>query len=206
MTDVVTNRFSDSSQAIGFGFSGGYLIAPWSTNILVGASASLGVLNQDTSHTFPGGFFLGQTSGVIGSLNAQLGFVGAPGFLIYGEAGPAFAKLDQKLNFSGPVTSVDKWATGVNVGIGAAYQPPDWQVAGHPVAIFGQINRIILTDTTFDNPGSPGFTYRNHNDITEVKLGVRIPLTSIRGPRPRPRSPEDWVAPGEPIDRPEGVD
>ncbi|MDE2379262.1 hypothetical protein [Bradyrhizobium sp.] len=176
MTNVVTNRFSDSSQTVGFGFNAGYLFAPWNNGILVGASASVDVLNQDTSHTFPGGFFLGQTAGVIGSVNAQLGFVGTPHFLIYGEAGPAFVRLDQKLNFSGPVTSVDTWATGVNVGIGAAYEPPDWQFAGHRLAIFSQVNRIFLPSVTFDNPGSPGFIYRNQNDIVQLKFGLRLEL------------------------------
>ena len=61
MNNMVTNDFSDSSQAIGFGASAGYLLAPWNNSILVGGSASLDVLNQDTIHTFPGGFFLGKS-------------------------------------------------------------------------------------------------------------------------------------------------
>ena len=107
-------------------------------------------------------------------MNAQLGVVAAPGLLIYGEAGPAFVKLDQKLNFSGPVTSVSQTATAANFGVGFAFQPPGWQVAGHPLAIFTQLNRIILPTVTFDNSGSPGFFYRNENAITQVKFGVRM--------------------------------
>jgi opacity protein-like surface antigen len=175
MTNAVTNSFSDSSQAIGFGFSGGYLFQTGIPNIVVGASAYLDILNEVVNRNFANGFFIGQTTGVIGGVNAQLGVVAAPHLLFYGEAGPAFATLDQNLNFSGPVTSVSRTGIGVNLGLGAAFQP-DWQVAGHPVAFSTQINRIILPDTTFDNAGSPGFIYRNHTDITEVKLGVRIPI------------------------------
>jgi opacity protein-like surface antigen len=174
MNGAVTNDFSDSSQATGFGFGAGYLLQTGLPNIVVGASGSLDVLNQDVNHNFAGGFFLGQTTGVIGSVNALVGVAAAPNLLLYAEAGPAFASLTHKLNFSGVETSVDKWVAGLNLAIGAAYQPPDWQVGGHAVAIFGQINRIILPDTTFDNPGSPGFIYSNHTNITKVEVGVRI--------------------------------
>jgi opacity protein-like surface antigen len=177
MNNAVTNDFSDSGQAMGFGFSAGYLFQTGIPNIVVGASASLDVLNQDVNHNLASGFFLGQTTGVIGAVKAQLGVVAAPYLLIYGEAGPAFGSITQKLNFTGPVTAVSETAIGVNFGLGAAFQAPDWQVAGHPVAIFGQINRIILPGTTFDNPASPGFIYRNQTDITEVKAGIRIPIS-----------------------------
>jgi opacity protein-like surface antigen len=103
MNNMVTNDFSDSGQALGFGFSAGYLFPTGNPNILAGISASLDVLNQDTNHTFFGGFFLGQTTGVSGSVNGQLGFVAAPNVLIYLEAGPSFTNITQKLNFSGPV-------------------------------------------------------------------------------------------------------
>ena len=45
--------------------------------------------------------------------------------------------VDQKLNFSGPVTSVNQNVTGANVGVGFVFQPANWQIAGIPVAVLG---------------------------------------------------------------------
>jgi opacity protein-like surface antigen len=175
-TDVVTGRFLDSSNAVGGGIVTGFLFSPWNNNILVGPSASVDFLRQDTNHNFPGNVFLGQTINVIGTVNGQIGVAARPGLFVYGELGLAFANLDHRLNFSGPVTSVNQNVTGVNVGIGAAFQPPDWQIAGNPVAVFVQYNHIILPGAMFDNPGSPGFTYRNENLFDEFKIGVRVQL------------------------------
>jgi hypothetical protein len=174
MNNVVTNDFSDSSTAIGGGFSAGYLFAPWNNNIVVGPFASVDFPNQSTDHTVPGGFFLGQTTNVIGTVGAQGGVVAAQGVLIYGEFGAAFADIDQKLNFSGPATSVNKTVTGANLGIGAAFQPANWQIAGNPVAVVAQYNHVFLPRTTFDNPGSPLFLYSNQSDIDQFKIGVRV--------------------------------
>jgi opacity protein-like surface antigen len=173
-TDDVTNRFSDSSSAVGGGFNAGFLFSPWNNNILVGPSASVDFLRQDTNHNFPGNVFLGQTTNVIGTVNGQIGVAARPGLFVYGELGLAFANLDHRLNFSGPVTSVNQTVPGLNLGIGAAFQPPDWQIAGNPVAVFAQYNHIYLQDATFNNPGSPGFTYLNQNGIDEFKFGVQI--------------------------------
>jgi hypothetical protein len=173
---VVTNDFSDRSQGIGFGIGAGYLFQTSIPNILVGASASLDVLKLDTLHTIPGGFFLGQNTGVIGALKAQAGVVAAPNVLVYGEVGPAFINIDQKLNFVGPVTAVNRTVPGVDFGAGIAFQPAGLQVAGIPLAVFTQINYIILRAETYDNPGSPLFRYRNNTDITRVGFGVRLPI------------------------------
>ena len=174
-SDVINNRFSDSSQAMGFGLNAGFLTSPWNNNILIGPSASIDIMKQDTIHDFPPGpSFLGQTINAIGTLNGQIGVVAQPGFFIFGELGAAFVNLDQKLNFSGPVTSVNQTVTGLNLGFGATYQPPGWQIAGNPVSLVGQFNHIILPGAIFDNPGSPGFIYRNDNEINEFKFGVRV--------------------------------
>jgi opacity protein-like surface antigen len=178
MTDDVTNRFSDKSNAVGGGFNAGFLFSPWNSNILVGPSASVDFLNQDTNHTFPGNFFLGQTINIIGTVNGQIGVAATPGLFVYGELGLAFANLDHKLNFSGPVTSVNQTVPGVNLGIGAAFQP-HWEFAGHPVALFAQYNHVILQNATFDNPGSLGFTYRNQNDFDVFKIGLRLHISNV---------------------------
>jgi hypothetical protein len=183
-TNDVTNRFSDSSNAVGGGFDVGFLFSPWNNNILVGPSASIDILRQDTNHTFPPSpFFLGQTINAIGTLNGQIGVVARPGLFLYGELGLAVVNVDQKLNFSGPVTSVNQTVPGVNFGIGFAFQPANWQVAGIPVAVFGQYNHIILQDATFDNPGSTGFKYRNQNDIDLIKIGIRALIDPDAGKR-----------------------
>jgi hypothetical protein len=174
MTNVITNDFSDSSSAMGGGFVAGYLFAPWNNNFLVGLFGSVDFLNQNTNRTFPGGFFLGQNTNVIGTVGPQLGVAVTPEVLFFGEVGPAFVKLDQKLNFSGPVTSVSQTVTGVNIGVGVAVQPANWQVGGIPIAITVGYNHIFLPATTFDNPGSPLFLYSNQSDINQFKVGVRL--------------------------------
>ena len=51
-SDVINNRFSDSSQAMGFGLNAGFLTSPWNNNILIGPSASIDIMKQDTFTTF----------------------------------------------------------------------------------------------------------------------------------------------------------
>jgi opacity protein-like surface antigen len=184
MTNVVTNDFSDSSSGIGGGFEAGYLFAPWNNRIVVGPFASVEFPNQTTNHTFPGGFFLGQTTNVIGTVGAQVGVIAAPGVMFYGELGVAFAGLDQKLNFSGPVTSASQTVTGANLGIGVAFQPTNWQVGRIPVAVAVQYNRIILPSATFDNAGSPGFAYRNDNATNKFLVGLRFNIAASPPPPP----------------------
>jgi outer membrane immunogenic protein len=173
MTNAITNDFSDSSSAIGGGFEAGYLFPLWNNSFLVGLFGSVDFPNQSTNHTFGGGF-LGQDTNVIGTIGPQIAFAVTPGVLFYGQAGVAVADVDQKLNFSGPVTSVNKTVTGASLGVGFAFQPTNLQVAGIPVSITAQYNRIFLPRTTFDNPGSPLFLYSNQSDIDQFKIGVRI--------------------------------
>jgi opacity protein-like surface antigen len=178
-TDFVTSQLNDSSRAVGGGFNAGVLFPLANSPFLIGASGSIDLMRQDTVHTFlPGNFFIGQTINAIGTVNGQVGVVPKPGLLLFGEVGAAVVNIDQKLNFSGPVTSVNQNVTGLNVGVGAAYQPPDWQFAGNRVALVVQVNRTILPAVTFNNPGSPGFTNRNSNDVTTVKGGFRWGLGS----------------------------
>src|SRR5664280_47569 len=175
LTDAVTNDFQNASQAMGLSLNGGVLFSPWNNNILIGPSASIDIFKQDTIHNFPPGqFFLGQTINAIGTLNEQVGVVAKPGLFIFGELGAAFVNLDQKLNFSGPVTSVNQTVTGLNLGFGVDYKPPGWQIGGNPISLVGQYNHIFLPGATFDNSGSPGFTYRNSNEINEIKFGARL--------------------------------
>jgi hypothetical protein len=173
-TDVVTTRVLDSSNALGGNVNMGVLFSPWPNNIRIGASASVDFLNHDTIHSFPPGpSFLGQGINRIWTLNGQIGVVAKPGVFFSAEVGPAFVNVTQKLNFLGPETSVDQTITGLNVGVGVAFQPPDWQFAGNQVALVAQYNHIFLPVATFNNPGSPLFSYRNQNDIDQFKLGVR---------------------------------
>jgi opacity protein-like surface antigen len=177
-TDIVTSQLNDSSRAVGGGVNAGVLFPVMNSPFLIGASGSIDLMRQDTFHTFPGNTFIGQTIDAIGTLNAQIAVVPKQGLLLFGEVGGAVVDIHQKLNFSGPVTWVDQSVTGLNVGIGVAYQPPDWQFAGNPVALVFQANRIFLPDAIFNNPGSPGFAYRNSNDVTTFKGGFRWGLGS----------------------------
>jgi hypothetical protein len=92
----------------------------------------------------------------------------------------AVADVDHKLNFSGPVTLVNKTVTGASLGLGVAFRPTNWQIAGIPVAITAQYNHIFLPGTTFDNPGSPLFLYSNQSDIDQFKIGVRVEFNAGR--------------------------
>jgi hypothetical protein len=92
--------------------------------------------------------------------------------------GAAFARAEHRLNFSGPVTSVEKWVTGVSVGGGAVLQPAKWRIAGHRVALVAQYNHVFLPRTTFDNPGSPAFLYSNQSDINQFKIGLLMQLAA----------------------------
>jgi opacity protein-like surface antigen len=172
---VVTNRFNDSSNAVGGGVNIGFLSSPWHNNILIGASGSVDFLNHDTIHSFaPGPFFLGQSINRIWTLNGQFGVVAKPGVFLFTEVGAGFVDVTQKLNFLGPVTSVDQTVTGLNLGVGAAFQPPDWQFAGNQVALVLQYNHFFVPVATFNNPGSPGFTYDNRNNIDKFTAGIRV--------------------------------
>jgi len=182
-TDVVTNRFNDSSNGVGGGLNAGFLSPVGNGPFLIGPSASFDLMHQDTFHTFPGNIFIGETAKAIGTLNGQIGVVPKPGLLLFGEVGGAVVNIEQKLNFSGPVTSVNRNVTGLNVGFGAAYQPPDWQFAGNRVAWVFQYDHVFLPVTTFNNPGSPGFTYGDSNNINKVTLGLRVTFAD------NPRSP-----------------
>jgi hypothetical protein len=184
MTNVVTNRFSDTSNALGGGFNAGLLFSPWNNNILIGTSASIDFWHQDTNHTFPPGpFFIGQTINLTATGNVQIGTLLGPNVLLYGEVGGAVVNVDHRLNFSGPVTSVNQTVPGVNVGVGAAIQPANWQVAGIPVSMFVQYNRIFAQDAVFKNPGSNGFIYLNLNDLDQFKVGLRVNIDPDAGKR-----------------------
>ena len=180
MTNAVTNDFSDSSSAIGGGFEAGYLFPLWNKSVLVGLFGSVDFPNQSTNRTFANGFFLGQNTNVIGIVGPQVAFAVTPEVLFYGQAGVAVADVDHKLNFSGPVTLVNKTVTGASLGLGVAFRPTNWQIAGIPVAITAQYNHIFLPRTTFDNPGSPLFLYSNQSDIDQFKIGVRVEFNAGR--------------------------
>jgi opacity protein-like surface antigen len=177
-TRVVTNEFSDSSNVLRGGFGAGYLV-PLGKNFLIGPTFSVDFLNQDTNHNFPGGFFLGQTINTIVTVGGQAGFVPLPNLFVYGEVGAAFVSVTQKLNFLGPVTTADNTVTGLNLGIGAAFQPINWQIAGNPVTMFVQYNDIILPDADFNNAGNSSFIYRNRNDFHKINVGFRVLLDAI---------------------------
>jgi hypothetical protein len=173
--NVVTNQFSDSSDSAGGYIGASYLFALRDTPIRAGPFLSVDVLNQDTNHTFPPGpFFLGQTINAIATVGGQIGIVATPNLFVYGEVGAAFVSVTQKLNFLGPVTTADNTVTGLNLGIGATFQPPGWQVAGNPMAVFFQFNKLILPVTTFNNPGTTNFAYDNRNDINKFEAGFRV--------------------------------
>jgi hypothetical protein len=114
------------------------------------------------------------------TVGGQVGFVPRPDVLFYTQVGPAFFNVTQRLNFSGPVTSVDQTVTGLNVGVGAAFQLPDWQFAGNQVALVLQYNHFFVPVATFNNPGSSGFIYDNRNYMDKALMELRIQFGGAR--------------------------
>src|ERR1041385_1905821 len=80
----LTNRFYDSKDPLGAGFSLGYNFAPWNNNIIVGPYVSLDWYKLSVNHVFPAGTFLGTTSHWAMTAGTKVGVVTTPGIFVYG--------------------------------------------------------------------------------------------------------------------------
>lgn len=61
----------------------------------------------------------------------KAGVVTAPGFYLHGLVGAAFLKHHLNVNFATAAQS-NVTTPRFTAGIGGEYQPPSWQLAGHP--------------------------------------------------------------------------
>jgi hypothetical protein len=173
-TDVITNRFTDSGDPLGVGIVGGYNFKPWNNNIVIGPFASFDYLNQTINHNFAGGQFLGTTTHWFINAGVKAGVVVAPGFYLYGLAGAAWLNHDLNVNFATAAQS-NVTTPGFTLGLGGEYQPPSWQLAGHPVSVFAQYQHTWWSNANFNTPtSSPAFNYAFRREDDTIKLGVNF--------------------------------
>jgi hypothetical protein len=173
-TDLVTNRFTDSGDPLGVGIVAGYNFKPWNNSIVIGPFASFDYLNQTINHTFAGGQFLGTTTRWFINAGVKAGVVTAPGFFLYGLAGAAFLNHDLNVNFATAAQS-NVTTSGFTLGVGGEYQPPSWQLAGHPVSLFAQYQHTWWDNANFNRPASsPAFNYAFRREDDTIKLGVNF--------------------------------
>jgi hypothetical protein len=186
-TDLVTNRFTDSGDPLGLGIVAGYNFKPWNNSVVIGPFASFDYLNQTINHSFAGGQFLGTTTHWFINAGVKAGVVTAPGFFLYGLAGAAWLNHDLNVNFATAAQS-NVTTPGFTLGAGGEYQPPWWQLAGHPVSLFAQYQHTWWDNANFNQPASsPAFNYAFRREDDTIKLGVNFYFGVA--PAPIPRSP-----------------
>src|SRR5439155_10466602 len=93
------------------------------------------------------------------------------------------SETQRKLNinfFGTPQSSDSQTLWGVTFGFGGMYHPYNWNVAGMPVALFGQINFTDWQNGNYVNPlGSPFFTYKpERRDVTGM-AGLTIMFNTL---------------------------
>ena len=183
-TDVITNQFKDSGDPLAIGIVGGYNFKPWNNNIVIGPFASFDYLNQTINHNFAGGQFLGTTTHWFINAGVKAGVVTAPGFYLYGLAGAAFLNHDLNVNFATAAQS-NTTTPGFTAGLGGEYQPPSWQLAGHPVSVFAQYQHTWWSNANFNTPtSSPAFNYAFRRDDDTIKFGVNFYFNAPPAPVP----------------------
>jgi opacity protein-like surface antigen len=187
-SDDPTFRATDSGDPLGLGIVAGYNFRPWNSNIVVGPFASFDYLRQTINHNFAGGQFLGSTTKWFGNAGVKAGVVTAPGLYLYGLAGAAFVNHDLNVNFATAASS-NVTTPGVTLGLGAEYQPPSWQLSGHPVSLFAQYQHTWWDNANFNRPASsPAFNYAFQREDDTVKFGVNF-YFGAAAPAPPPAAP-----------------
>jgi hypothetical protein len=183
-TDLVTNQFTDSGDPLGVGVVVGYNFKPWNNSVVIGPFASFDYLNQTINHTFAGGQFLGTTTHWFINAGVKAGVVTAPGFFLYGLAGAAWLNHDLNVNFATAAQS-NVTTPGFTLGVGGEYQPPSWQLAGHPVSLFAQYQHTWWDNANFNQPASsPAFNYVFRREDDTIKLGVNFYFRAAPAPVP----------------------
>jgi opacity protein-like surface antigen len=181
--------FTDSGDPLGVGIVGGYNFKPWNNNIVVGPFASFDYLRQTINHDFAGNQFLGTTTHWFVNAGVKAGFMTTSSFYLYGLAGAAFVNHDLNVNFATAASS-NVTTPGVTLGLGAEYQPPSWQLSGHPVSLFAQYQHTWWDNANFNRPASsPAFNYAFQREDDTVKFGVNFYFGAAAAPPPAPAYP-----------------
>lgn len=173
-TDIVTNRLDDYRKAGGIGLVGGYDWAIGGTSGLTfGPVASFNYIGQSIDHTFAGGFFIGTHINWNATIGGRLGWQVNDRFLMYATGGVEFTDFDLRSNFTGPVLSLNRTATGWFAGGGVEYSQPDWRSMNGRWAAFGQITYSEFCGEDVRMPAfSPGFDYRVASNQVRATVGV----------------------------------
>ena len=136
--------------------------------------ASFDYLNQTINHNFAGGQFLGTTTHWFVNAGVKAGFMTTSSFYLYGLAGAALLNHDLNVNFATAARS-NVTTPGFTLGLGGEYHPSSWQIAGHPISLFGQYQHTWWSDANFNTPtSSPAFNYAFRREDDTIKLGVNF--------------------------------
>jgi outer membrane immunogenic protein len=188
-THTVTNRLNDYNTAGGIGVVGGFDWAPGLSGVTFGPVASFSYIGQSNDHTFAGGFFIGTHINWSATLGGRLGWQVNDRILMYAVGGAEFLNYDFRSNFTGPVLSIGRTATGWFAGGGVEYSQPDWRTANGQWTVFGQMTVSEFCGELFRMPAfSPGFDYRVASEQVRVTAGFTF-RPSWGAPPPPPPPP-----------------
>jgi hypothetical protein len=196
-TDAITNQFKDSHDPAGVGIHVSYGFTPWNNSVVVAPFVSLDYPNTSVFHSFAGGSYLGTTSNLVGTFGVKVGPAINPDLWLYGIAGASVLNETLKINFIPAFSSTTATVGGGTLGAGFAWHPKSWQIANHPVSLFGEYQHTWWQTANYNAPtASPAFGYSFSRSDDVIKLGVNISLSDPGTPAPaRPSYPVKALPP-----------
>lgn len=171
-TDIISNRLLDTKGMGGFSINAGYDFGGLGVpGVTIGPTGSFNYFGQSNNHLFSGEFFLGTKTIWTADLGGKIAFWGPDRRTsIYGLAGLELANFDLQSNFTGPIISVNRTATGWFAGAGVEYAP-GWRMGDGQWTTFGQLTfSEICGDLVRMPPFSSSFDYSTH--FTQVRATV----------------------------------
>ncbi len=175
----LTNQFDLVKDPLGFGIDVGMYFTPWNNSIRIGPFVSFGILHLPVYQTFPNGSFLGTTTNWMAMLGAKAGTMVTTDLFLYGLVGLSLINEDVKIMLGGPLTSQNNTVPGISLGFGAEYQPANWQLFGHPLAVFGEYSHTWSQTVTVNAPAaSPLSNYSFRREDDTFKLGFHVYLSA----------------------------
>lgn len=171
-TRIVTNSLGTYNPAGGIGVVGGFDWAPGLWGMTIGPVASFNYVGQSNDNNFAGGFFIGTYMNWNATLGGRLGWQVNDRIQLYAVGGAEFSNFDLRSNFTGPVLSINRTATGWFAGGGVEYSQPDWMTASGRWTVFGQMTVSEFCGELFRMPVfSPGFDYRVAGEQVRATVG-----------------------------------
>jgi opacity protein-like surface antigen len=173
-TDIISNRLLDTKGMGGVGLNAGYDFGGLGIpGVTIGPTGSFNYFGQSNNHVFSNGFFLGTRTNWTADLGGRIAYWGPDRRTsIYGVAGLELADIALQSNFTGPVLSVNRTATGWFAGAGVEYTRPDWRMGDGQWTTFGQLTFSELCgDLVRMPPFSTGFDYSTHFNQVRATVG-----------------------------------